>query len=386
LTVRGLRVLQVTAVETANYHLTSLVDFVDPDAVRFVAVTLGRAGTFAAPLERRGVRVQALACPGRASYGRALAQLVRTLAEERIDLIHAHLFDPGLLSALLARYRRLPLVITRHHSDAVYRVKGRWRRAAYSHLEGFMNRSASRVIAPSQMVRSILVEREGVPPDRVDLVPYPQDPARFADLGDLERLRSELGTRPGKTLVCVSRLHPEKGHAVLLAAFRRLLAFEPEARLLLVGSGPELDVLQGLVARLDLQGRVSFLGWREDALSIVAAADVLVHASFHEALPSAVIEGLVLERPVVATDVSGVRDLIGQDEHGRLVPAGDEVALAAALREVLGNLPEARARAQRGRRHVLEYMDPRRVSEAHVSTYRRAMMQQRPMSSPQLVP
>jgi glycosyltransferase involved in cell wall biosynthesis len=99
-----------------------------------------------------------------------------------------------------------------------------------------------------------------------------------------------------------------------------------------------------------------------------------VHPSLHEALPSAVIEAIMLGRPVVATDVSGVRDVLGaQGEYGFVVPAADAVALERTMAEALRALPAARARAERGRLHVSEYMDAARVAREYVACYRAVM-------------
>ena len=117
--------------------------------------------------------------------------------------------------------------------------------------------------------------------------------------------------------------------------------------------------------------RTRLLGWREDALSILAAADVVVHPSFHEALPSAVIEALALAKPIVASDVSGVRDILGDQEYGRVVPAGDAPVLASAISDTLADLASAQAAAAVGRARLLEYTRPDRVAAAHLECYRR---------------
>ena len=180
--------------------------------------------------------------------------------------------------------------------------------------------------------------------------------------------------RRGKTVVCVSRLHAEKGHRILLEAFRQLLEFEPEALLFLVGTGPEREDLGQCVVRLGLGHQVHFLGWRDDVLSVMAAADVVVHASFHEALPSAVIEALALARPLVATDVSGVRDLVGSDDHGRVVPRGTHTRSRKRYAKPSPASPLLE-KARRGRHHVLEYMEAGRIAAAHVACYRQALQQ-----------
>jgi len=92
-----------------------------------------------------------------------------------------------------------------------------------------------------------------------------------------------------------------------------------------------------------------------------------VHPSLHEALPSAVIEAMLLERPVVATDVSGVRDIV--DQYGKIVPPADAESLANALRWTMDNLEIAREASRIGRRRILEEMDAAKVAKAYASIY-----------------
>jgi glycosyltransferase involved in cell wall biosynthesis len=367
-----IRVLHVTSVETGNYYLDNLARFTPREEVELLAATLGRHGAFVTNLEALGVRAWALDAASRASYPRALRRLWRLVRRERVDVLHLHLFEPTVLGLVVAGLARRPAVVTRHHSDAVHRLPAGPKKSAYSALERWIGRGARHVIAPSQRVRDVLVGVEKVRAEKVSLIPYGQVPERFEAIRsrDAAAIRRQLG-EGGPLLVCVSRLHPEKGHRYLFEAFARLRPLFPEAVLVLVGTGPDGDALAALAGQLGIERAVRFLGWRDDALELMWAADLVVHPSLHEALPSAVIEAIMLGRPVVATDVSGVRDVLGaQGEYGFLVPPADAGALERALAEALGALPEARARAQRGRLHVSEYMDAARVAREYVACYR----------------
>lgn len=372
---KPLRVLHVTSVETSNYFLNNLVDHSDPRAVVFSAVTLAARGGFVEELERRGVRTQALGCAGRSAYPRALRRLRAVVREERVDLVHTHLFEPTLLGLLAAGSTGRPAVVTRHHSDAVYKIPSPLKRAGYLALERWINRRAAHLIAPSRMVRDILVEREGVPAAKVSVVPYGQSPGRFEEVtpGRVARTRAELGMNGRLSLVCVSRLIEQKGHRFLFEALAGLTRDGADLALYLVGAGPDRASLEDLARRWGLGDRVHFLGWRDDALAILGAADVVVHPSLEDALPSAVIEAVVLERPLVATDVSGVADVVGRSEHGLIVPQGDAGALREAIAETIADLDRARARARSGRTFVLSYMDAGRVARAYAECYRRVI-------------
>jgi len=335
-----LKVLHVTAVESSNYYLNNLARFTPRERVQFFAVTLGRRSTFVADLEALGVKAWALDAASRRSYPRALAKLCAIVREEGIDLLHLHLFEPTLLGLVAARRTRRPALVTRHHSDAIHRLPRGLKRQAYTALERWIGRRAVHIVAPSRRVREVLLA-EGTDAGKVSIIPYGQTADRFEATRqeDPRHLRQKLGMGT-PALVCVSRLHPEKGHRVLLEAFARVRQDQPAATLTLVGTGPERDALAAEVSALALQGAVHFLGWRDDALAIMWAADLVVHPSLHEALPSAVIEAIMLGRPTVASDVSGVRDILGDGEYGPVVTPGDADALRVALEAELGALDQ----------------------------------------------
>jgi glycosyltransferase involved in cell wall biosynthesis len=364
--------LHVTAVETSNYYLANLARLIRGEGVQILAVTLARRGSFVSDLEAIGVRAFALDALRRWSYPRAMARLWALVRREEIDLLHLHLFEPSLLGLLVARGAGRPAVMTRHHSDAVHRLPKGLKRSAYSALERWLSRNVRHIIAPSRRVAEILTNVEGVPSAKVSVIPYGQSTARFESIRaeDPFLCRRELGLG-APALVCVSRLHEEKGHRFLFEAFARLRLDFPGATLTLVGTGPERDALMALARHLRIDAATHFLGWRDDALRVMWAADLVVHPSLHEALPSAVIEAVMLGRPVIATDVSGVRDVLGDaGEYGGVVLPGRSDDLYRALRLALDRLDEARERAERGRAHVTAYMDAARVAREYAACYK----------------
>jgi glycosyltransferase involved in cell wall biosynthesis len=372
---RPLRVLHLTNVETSNYYLNNLCDYTDRRAITYLAATLGKEGSFTKDLDRRGIQVYALDCRQRLRYPKALYQLYQIIQKERVDVVHTHLFDPTLVGLLAAKLRQRCSVVTRHHSDALYQLPSKFKRDVYLRLENWINTNADHLIAPSQMTRDILVRREHVPESKISLIPYGQTLERFEAIKPemVQRVRTEFGMKERLALVCVARLHWEKGHRFLLEAFALLCDEGLDANLYLVGIGPDREMLGSLARELDVEHRVKFLGWRDDALVLMAAADIVVHASLQEALPSVVIEALMLERPLVVTDVSGVRDIIGNSRHGILIPPRNAEALHAALSWTIHNLAQAQTRAQEGRRFLLEYMSAERVAREYFNVYRQVM-------------
>lgn len=380
---RPLRVTHLTAVHSSNYYLNGLCDFADTARVEYSALSLLDEGTFVAHLRDRGVEAHALGCQARSSYPTALLRIAAFVRRRRIDVLHAHLFEPSLLAAAVSRATGCVLVTTRHHSDAVHRLSSPSRRRLYSALEAIVNRTATRIIAPATSVRETLVGIERVPVEKVCLVPYPQHRGRYESItaAMIRAVESELGLGKRPTLTCVARLHPEKGHSHLLEAFAGLLKKDRQATLLLLGEGALEGEVRRQIARLGIDSTVRLLGWRDDALAVIAASDLLVHPSLHEALPSAVIEAVALGKPVLATDVSGVRDILGDGRYGVIVPPGRSAALLEGMEAILGDLAAAQRRAADGREFVFETMSAEKISAKHIDCYEEAVRDARRAST-----
>jgi glycosyltransferase involved in cell wall biosynthesis len=370
-----LRVVHLVENDNANaaYYFKNLFGPINATEVECSVVTIGQPGTFVPQLERYGIRAAALGCNGRRSYWRAVRQMIRLIRHEKIDIIHAHTFDTSLISYAAVRLTGKRLIMTRHYSVALHLIPERYKRKGHLMFERLVYHYARHVIAPSVMVREILIEREGVLPANVSVIPHPLTKERFdAVIPEMvAQVREELNMEGRLAIVYVARLDAGKGHRYLFEALAQLIDEDDvDAMLYLAGAGPEENQLKAVVKQLNIEDRVRFLGWRDDPLTIIAAADLVVHPSLHEALPQAVIEAVAMERPLIATNVSGVRDIIGDEKYGMIVPPADAEALRRAINLTIANLEDARERARQGRLFVLKYMDADRVAREHVNCYR----------------
>jgi glycosyltransferase involved in cell wall biosynthesis len=133
----------------------------------------------------------------------------------------------------------------------------------------------------------------------------------------------------------VGRLELEKGHPTLLEAWPHVLREVPGAYLVIVGEGSRLDVLHEIAARIEILHRVVFTGRRDDIPAVTAALDVAVLPSYREAQGLTILEAMALSRPVVASNVGGIPEMIAHEQTGLLVPPHDPPALAAAIVRLL---------------------------------------------------
>jgi glycosyltransferase involved in cell wall biosynthesis len=320
-------------------------------AYRFIFFCLDALGTLGDELRADGFPVRVLGRrPG--LDGRCAWHLGSLLRRERIDLLHAHQYTP-FFYALTSRflYRTPPVLFTEHgrHAPDYPRRK----RILANRL---LLRRRDRVVGVGEAVRRALIDNEGIPPARVEVIYNGIDLAPFQGGRDgRESVRREFGCGPNDfAIIQVARLDYLKDHATALRTFAEILSHRPDARLILVGEGPERTPIEVAIRRLGLGAHVRLLGLRKDVARLLFAADLFLLTSISEGIPLTVIEAMAAGLPVVSTRVGGVPEVVEEGRTGLLAPSGDAAALAgqvvrlagdAALRQRMGHFGRDRARA-----------------------------------------
>lgn len=285
--------------------------------------------------------------------------LARLIQREKIEILHTHLVHAGA-AGILAKVLvggKLRLVHTRHHADALYKFGGALGFPIKAKVDGFIARHHEIVCADAKAAVDVMVEREGVKPERARVTCSGVDIEGFrarVSPDARKRIREEFGVLPEEILLgVVAHLVPKKGHRYLVEAMPAIRASYPGARLLLAGQGIEQARIEAQVRLLGLGDAVIFAGFRADIPDILTALDLVVQPSLEEGLPVSLIEAMALGKPIVATTVSGIPELIEHGKTGILVPPADVPALANAITSLLadpgrriemGRAGEARAR------------------------------------------
>lgn len=315
----------------------------------------GADGAVAEALSAAGVDVRPLRLRGKLDLRGAL-RLARLLRALRPALVHAHLFHGNLAARLLAPSAGARVISTIH-------VVERRRLPARPWLERLLAGRDDATVCVSEAVRRHAQTALGARSDRLRVIENGIDLARFAPPPEPDRARREaraaLGLPADAPIVgAVGRLDRQKGLDVLLEAFARLAPLHPSAVLALAGGGPEEEALRGLARARRLEARVRFLGHRRDVPAVLAALDVFCMPSRWEGFGLALAEALACGKPVVASAVDSLPEVLG--EAGLLVPPERPLALADALGALLGDPPRraslARAARVRAERFSVERM------------------------------
>jgi glycosyltransferase involved in cell wall biosynthesis len=258
-----------------------------------------------------------------------LAPLVALIRRERFDVLHCHKFGSNVWGTPIGRACRVPVVLAHEHTWPFTGDRLRmW-------LDGqLIGRLATRFLAVSERDRERMIELEGVPSNKVMVMPTAYipspSPAGKADI------RTELGIAPDVPLVAIAAvLRSQKALDILLDAHARLVTRVKDAHLVIAGDGECHDRLEHQIERLGIGGSAHLVGPRSDVEAILDQADVGVLSSDWEGMPLFVFECMAAGIPLVATSVGGLPEIVDEGRTGLLVPPRDPAALADALERVL---------------------------------------------------
>lgn len=290
-----------------------------------------------ARLHARGVEPRLVGIPRRLGPAAFLA-VRRHLAQVRPEIVHTHLGAADLLGGPAARSLRIPAVTTMHShawpGDRREQVKTRGMRLA-------RRVGARRVVAVSESAREAYLALGGERPERIVVIRNGIADAPQPGAG--RGIREQYGLGDESLVVAmVSSLRAVKGHEIAIAAIAQLKVTLPEVRLLIVGDGP---VRASITRAAEAVGAdVVFTGYRPDVMAVLDAADVLLHPSHHDALPTSIIEAMAASTPVVATRVGGIPELVEDGVSAMLVPAPPNASEVAAVVGDLLRDPDRRGR------------------------------------------
>jgi len=284
-----------------------------------------------------------------------LLRLYRLFCAENFDVVHLHSSKAGFLGRIAAKLAKIPVVVYQPHGWAFHEFMPRWKFLFFVWLEKLVGRLADRIICISNEELNNAREYRIAPPDKLSLVLSGIDLSIFFPQPEVgAAVRVELGLSPTDVVVgAVIRLDERKGPDVLIRAAQIVCKEMPNVKFVLVGDGPMRAELETIAKELQKEGSVIFTGWRSDVPRVINAFDIGVLPSRAEGFGLAAAEYMATGKPVVASAVGGLLDIVEDGRTGLLVSPDDPVALARALlllandqklREVLGTAGLKRVR------------------------------------------
>jgi glycosyltransferase involved in cell wall biosynthesis len=355
--IRVLHLITRLPIGGAERLLIGVLRTLDTESFESVVCCIMDRGELAVEVEALGVPLVSLGLMQKHGFDRkvvpALCQLMR---DQRIDIVHTHLYHANLYGRLAARNAKLPAIASVHNTYS----RPRWHRLL---INRFLARGTYRITAGSREIEEDILRYDKVAVEKV---------VRLTNCVDLDRVgsdlspaqaKTQLGFAPDDTVIgCVGRMEEQKGHGYLLEAFAQLcsLPHAPAARLrlLVVGDGRLKQTLHDSAARLGIAHACRFPGSISRLADVYRGIDIFVMPSLWEGLSLAMLEAMAAGLPMIATAVGGTREVIGEtDSYGIVVPPADPQALALAIERLLMNPALRRSMGESGAQHVRSRYD-----------------------------
>ncbi|WP_269473496.1 MULTISPECIES: glycosyltransferase family 4 protein [Methylomonas] len=297
--------------------------------------------------------------------------LCRFLRKERFDIIHVHGGNEvGILGRIAAAlFSRAHLIYSLHGTPTVDRLALPIR-AVIRGFDLVLDRVTDRYIAVSRHIAQRYLDK-GIGRGRMTVIHhgipiYSEEPQ-----GEVKDLRKELGLAGNVKLIgTIGLLEERKGIEYLLQAVPEVVRQLPDCRFLIIGAGPLLDSLRALSESLGVTESVLFLGWRDDAKQLIDSFDVLCHPALSEPFGLVLLEAMVHYKPVVASAVQGIPEVVADGETGILIPSRDPAAISLALLKILNSPDWAAQLGNNGHRRVVEHFSLSHMAQQYEAVYR----------------
>ena len=286
---------------------------------------------------------------------RTLLQLRRLFHDNNFDIVHIMGLRADFHTHIAARLCcPRPIIVSTIAMLAHGYDVHPWRRQAYEWVEGWTTRKTDLLITDSDHTRQGLLREYSLPEAGVQTIRIGTSLTSKLEAADGDMVRRDWDISSGPLVASLGRLVEQKGHDVFLQAFALLREKIPSAQAVVVGDGPLKVVLEEMASRSDMGGKAQVFPSRNDLVNVLAAANILVIASRSESMPLLLYDAMAMARPIVATAVGGIPEVLEDGVTGILVPQESPHDLAIAMERLLSNPTMATKLAQQARITAME--------------------------------
>jgi glycosyltransferase involved in cell wall biosynthesis len=297
-----------------------------------------------------------------------IASIVRKI---RPKIVHVHLLGAALHGTIGSLLANGPLIAYTVHNLVIYPGMKAWKRYMFPFITRMIARWIGQFIVVSDEIGQFLVQSLRISQDKVRLI---HNGISFSGLEQLGSGSGDIRQKIGVATSChllgtVGRITFQKGHEFLIEALRSLASEFPALHCIIVGDGDQREEIERLIREFRIQDRVHLVGFQQDVLSWYRAMDIVAFPSRFEGLPITVIEAAYAGRPVIATDVGGVKEIVQDGVTGLLVPPEDSIALVNGIRRLLNDPSFAEMLGRQARAIAIDRFDVQKCSEKTISVY-----------------
>jgi len=288
---------------------------------------------------------------------KAFFALINILKREKPDIVHTHTSKAGILGRWAAFFAKVPIIIHTPHGHVFWGYFNRWKTSLFIFIERLTARVTDRIITLTEQEKRDHLRFAIATEGKFTVIHSGVDLSKFSDAtADAFEMKKKLGI-PEEAFVVgtVGRLTPVKGHKYLLEAAAKVVQEKTNTFFVFLGDGELLNELTEMVSTLGINDHVKFLGWRPDVADVMSTFDVFVLPSLNEGMGKVLIEAMAMGKPIIASDVGGIPDLVRSGENGLLVPPADSDALFNAIQSLYQNSLKGEKMGSKGRKMASEF-------------------------------
>ena len=294
-----------------------------------------------------------------------IRKLSRFLRTHKVDILHTHRSSDHWVGVLAVRLFGLSsqckIIRTRHNFT---RIKNNWiNNKLYKEW-------TDRIIAVAEVIKRRLIDENNIPENKITTIHSSIDTEKFKGEFDKGKIRKEFSISPDTVVLgMIGRLRKHKDYPNVFEALNIIVKKFKNIKLLIVGDGILESQLKSVVQKMELSNYVIFAGKRGDIPQILSGIDLFVLSSSVEGSPAVIKEALIMEKPVVSTNVGGIPEIIQNGITGSLVPPHDPEALANAILSTINNREKALTMARKGKQVIINEFSETKLAEQTAKVY-----------------
>ncbi len=288
---------------------------------------------------------------------KAFFALIKILRYECPHIVHTHTSKAGILGRWAAFFARVPVIVHTPHGHVFWGYFGRLKTGIFILLEKISALITDRLVMLTEQEKNDHLHFHIAPENKFSVVHSGINLDRFSNTSvDPAAMKRRLGIPEGNLVVgTTGRLTHIKGHRYLIEAAGKIVSSRPDTTFVFLGDGELLDELKNMASISGIEENIKFLGWRQDVAEVISTFDVFVLPSLNEGMGRVLVEAMALGKPIVASGIGGIPDLVADGKNGYLVPVGDVEVLAARIRRLLDDPEKREKMGNAGKRYAVNF-------------------------------
>lgn len=316
---------------------------------------------------KNNLSYQLFDCNGQFDF-QTILSIRKYIKKNKIDAVHTHGYKSNFYAVLATFFHKISRIVTCHPW-----IKTSLKIKFYSLIDKFLLNRFDKIIAVSDELKKEITE-VGVPAEKILIIPNGIDINRFTKKYNVDRVRMQLGIPAQyKVVGTIGRLSTEKGHSIFIDAADKIRKEHPSTFFIIVGDGLLREKLQQKVTKLALENHFLFTGIIDDIPKVLSIIDIFVLPSLTEGLPMALLEAMAARKPVVASKVGSIPQLIIHNKTGLLVQPADIEGLIISIGELLQNPEKAKQLAEAGYQTIVNNYTSKIMTRRYMDVYDRLL-------------